>query len=112
MASLKQTVRNYREEVIDGIAWVVFFKRGRSWDAQAFWSDDGDYDSGFIFDSDDMEAMNAIAKLDHKAICINGYYMGFGEDFTVEEITNKVLWYYEERRCQLAADFLECYVVH
>lgn len=111
MASLKNVVKMYRDEIIDGIAWVVIYKKDRSWFASAYWPEDGGYDDGYLFDSFDVDEMERIAEMDKKAICINGYYNGFGEDFTLEEIENKVLWFYEERRMQLNGDFLECYAI-
>jgi hypothetical protein len=111
MASLKQIVSTYRDEIIDGIAWVAIFKRGRSWSAEAYWPEDGSYEDGYVFDGFEIQLMEEIAQIDHKAICINGYYMGFGEDFTLEDIENKVRYFYEERRNQLSGDFLECMVV-
>ncbi len=101
----------YRDEIIDGIAWVVIFKEGRSWFAEAYWPDDGGYDEGYVFDGFDLEMMEDAAKRDHKAICINGYYNGFGEDFTLADIENKILYFYEGRMNQLHGDFLECMVV-
>lgn len=112
MASLKEVVRSYRDEIVDGIAWVAIWKVGRSWKVWAFWEESGSYDDGYEFDSYDVNRMKEIVKEDHKAICFNGYYMGFGEDFTNEEIQNKVRWFYEERRCQLHGDFLECMVIN
>lgn len=112
MASLKQIVKEYRDEIVDGIAWVVIYKEGRSWNASAFWAEDGDYDDGFVFDSYDQEEMDRIAEVDRKAICFNGYYMGFGEDFTNDEIANRVLYFYEARRHLLKGDFLECFAIH
>ena len=31
MASLRDSVKDYQEELRDGIAWVAFWKEGRSW---------------------------------------------------------------------------------
>lgn len=111
MASLKQIVKEYRDEIVDGIAWVAIYKVGRSWCAECAWPENGGYDEGYVFDADDLEAFESIAKIDHKAICFNGYYMGFGEDFTNEEIENKVLYFYEGRMNQLQGDFLDCMVI-
>ena len=36
MASLRDTVKEYQEELRDGIAWVAFWKEGRSWNAEYF----------------------------------------------------------------------------
>ena len=36
MASLRDSVKDYQEELRDGIAWVAFWKEGRSWNAELF----------------------------------------------------------------------------
>ena len=36
MASLREAVKNNQEELRDGIAWVVFWREGRSWTRPAF----------------------------------------------------------------------------
>ncbi len=110
MASLRNIIREYRENIADGIAWVVIYKEGRSWKGNAFWPDGGDYEDGFIFDKGDLEQMVEIAKAYPKAICINGYFNGIGEDFTLADMETKVLHFYETRRLQLNADFLDCMV--
>ena len=43
MASLRDTVKDYQEELRDGIAWVAFWKTGRSWNAEYFHLEMGDY---------------------------------------------------------------------
>lgn len=111
MASLKQIVKRYRDEINEGIAWVAIYKEGRSWNAYAVWPEDGGYDEGYILYSEDVQALQKIADTDCKAICINGYYMGFGDDFTNVEIENKLLYFYEMRLNQLKADFLDCFVI-
>ena len=111
MASLKQIVKDYKYDIDTGIAWIAIYKDGRSWNAEVFWSEDGNYDDGYIFSRADYKKMKAIVKKDHKAICINGYYMGFGEDFTLKEIENKIQYFYTCRLNQLDGDFLSCFVI-
>ena len=43
MASLRDTVKDYQEELRDGIAWVAFWKTGRSGNAEYFHLEMGDY---------------------------------------------------------------------
>ena len=106
MASLKEIIKEEYDTIAEGIAWVVIYKEGRGWKSGAFWEEDGSYDEGLVFSADDMERLRSISQTDHKAICINGYYMGFGEDFTRKEMEDKILWMYEERLNQLKGDFL------
>ena len=53
MASLRDTVKDYQEELRDGIAWVAFWKTGRSWNAEYFHLEMGDmvidYSSRIVF---------------------------------------------------------------
>lgn len=37
MASLREIAREYKDEIMSGIAWVAIWKTGRSWNARAFW---------------------------------------------------------------------------
>lgn len=111
MASLKQVIKDNRDEIRDGIAWVVIYKEGRSWNAEAFWQEDGCYDEGLVFGAENYARLNELAVIDPKAICINGYYILPAEDLTLAEIEEKVWYFYMERRNQLQGDFLDCMVV-
>lgn len=110
MASLKNIVRENYNEIIDGMAWVVVYKNGRSWNCNCFWEESGSYDNGYKFLPEDVKQMKEISIIDPKAIAINGYYMGVGEDFTLEELENKIILLYENRLSQLNGDFLGCLV--
>ena len=37
MASLRTMVGRFRNELREGVAYVAFWKNGRSWGAEAFW---------------------------------------------------------------------------
>ena len=106
MASLKDIIKEEYSTIADGIAWVAIYKEGRSWKSDYFYEESGSYDEGLVFSADDMEELRRISRVDNKAICINGYYMGFGEDFTLKEMEDKILWMYTERLNQLKGDFL------
>lgn len=67
MASLRKMVGTYREELRDGIADVIFWKEGRSWNAEAFWLD------GDKFEVEDMDRVEEILIADQNAIIVNGY---------------------------------------
>ena len=69
MASLRKMVGMYREELRDGIAEVIFWKDGRSWNAEAFW-----LDNDFKFESEDVDRVEEILNTDPNAIIVNGYY--------------------------------------
>ena len=111
MSSLRGLVGECRDELVNGVAWVVLYKGGRSWQAEAFYPVSGDYEDGFVFDSEDYDRMKEIAAIDHKAICINGDYVGGFADFTLDELEKKILWFYESRLHQLSGDFIGGLVV-
>lgn len=109
--TLNQIARNYRDEIRGGIPWLVVYKYGRSWYCNYYYPESGSYEEGYIFDPDDLQELQEISTIDPKAICFNGYYMGFGNDFTVEEIENKIRFFYNERYNQPQGDFLDCLVI-
>ncbi|EGT5079083.1 antirestriction protein ArdA [Clostridioides difficile] len=91
MASLRDTVKEYQEELRDGIAWVAFWKEGRSWNAEHFHLEvDGTLDP---FDRSRLEEIKAS---DPAAVILNGYYCGqLGEDMSLDELTAGVRYHYE-----------------
>lgn len=106
MASLKEVIKDTYDTIVAGIAWVVIYKEGRGWQSASFWAESGDYDDGYTFSEEDKAELRRISEVDHKAVCINGYYMGFGEDFTLKETEDKIYTFYNLRRNQLKGDFL------
>ena len=83
MASLRDTVKDYQEELRDGIAWVAFWKTGRSWNAEYFHLEMSDY----IY-PEDRSRMEEIKQADPAAVVVNGYYSGYlGEDMNLDELT-------------------------
>lgn len=110
MSSLKEIVKENRDEIVEGMAWVVIWKNGRSWNCECFWEESGSYEDGYEFLPEDIERMKKVSNIDPKAISVNGYYMGIGEDFTIEDIENKILYFYETRLNQLNGDFLGYFV--
>lgn len=98
MAALKELCRYRKDEIEDGIAWVAIWKKGRSWNMEGFWPEDGCYDDGYNFLPEDMERMQAILAEDPKAVMLNGYYTNCGTDenerVPLESIINGVEWNY------------------
>ena len=91
MASLRDTVKEYQEELRDGIAWVAFWKTGRSWNAEDFHLKLGDY-----LYPEDRSRMEEIKQADPAAVVVNGYYSGYlGEDMNLDELTAGVRRHYE-----------------
>ena len=91
MASLRDTVKDYQEELRDGIAWVAFWKTGRSWNAEYFHLELGD-----ILYPEDRSRMEEIKQADPAAVVVNGYYSGYlGENMNLDELTAGVRRHYE-----------------
>ena len=91
MASLRDKVKELQEDLRDGIAWVAFWKEGRSWNAEDFRLEMGDY----LYPEDRSRLME-IKKTDPAAVVVNGYYSGYlGEDMSLDELTAGVRHHYE-----------------
>ena len=91
MANLRDTVKDYQEELRDGIAWVAFWKTGRSWNAEYFHLEMGDY-----LYPEDRSRMEEIKQADPTAVVVNGYYSSYlGEDMSLDELTAGVRRHYE-----------------
>jgi hypothetical protein len=110
MTCLKSLVKEIKNEIRDGIQWIVFYKRGRAWHSYSFYTESGDYDNGYELKPEDIEELKKITLIDHKAICFNGFYMGFGEGLTINETADKILYFYKKRCNELNGDFLGCMV--
>ena len=104
MASLRDTVKDYQEELRDGIAWVAFWKTGRSWNAEDFHLKLGDY-----LYPEDRSRMEEIKQADPAAVVVNGYYSGYlGEDMNLDELTAGVRRHYENGYSNIG-EFIEAH---
>ena len=92
MAAIREIVREWADEIRDGIAWVIVWKNGRSWNAQAVWLNP-DTDT---FEPEDMTLARKILVQDPNAVMLNGYDCGhLGENMTVAELTAGICWHYK-----------------
>ncbi len=92
MAALNAIAREWADELREGIAWVIVWKTGRSWNAQAVWLNCDDD----TFEPEDLELARKVLEQDSNAVMLNGYYCGhFGEDMTVAELADGIRWHYE-----------------
>ena len=104
MASLRDTVKDYQKELRDGIAWVAFWKTGRSWNAEYFHLEMGDY-----LYPEDRSRMEEIKQADPAAVVVNGYYSGYlGEDRNLDELTAGVRRHYENGYSNIG-EFIEAH---
>ncbi len=98
MAALNAIAREWADELREGIAWVIVWKTGRSWNAQAVWLNCDDE----TFEPEDLELARKVLEQDPNAVMLNGYYCGhFGEDMTVAELAAGIRWHYDNGYNQL-----------
>ena len=91
MASLRDTVKQYQEELRDGIAWVAFWREGRSWNGEDFYLDAGD-----SLTVEQKSRLEEIRQKDPAAVILNSYCCGYlAGDMTVDELTAGVRRHYE-----------------
>lgn len=99
MAGIREVARQYRDEIMDGIAWVAIWKIGKSWNAKAFWLNT---DSDMIEDEDMQEARDIVAA-DANAIFINEHYCAHMGEGKLEDIVSGIRFHYENG-CNMLKD--------
>ena len=91
MSSLRDTVKQYQEELRDGIAWIAFWREERSWNGEDFYLDTGD-----SLTAEQKSRLEEIRQKDPAAVILNSYYCGYlAGDMTVDELTAGVRRHYE-----------------
>lgn len=89
MAGIREIARDYREEIMDGIAWVAIWKTGRAWNARSFWLDAEDR-----IESDEICDAKRIIEEDPDAIFINEYECAHMGDGTLKDIVAGIKFHY------------------
>ena len=91
MASLRDIVSEYQDDLRNGIAWLAFWREGRSWQAEAFHLDLDD-----TLYPEDRARLAEIQAADPRAVVVNGYYSGYlGEEMNVAELAAGVRHHYD-----------------
>ena len=91
MASLRDVVSEYQDDLRNGSAWLVFWREGRSWQAEAFHLDLDD-----TLYPEDRARLAEIQAADPRAIVVNGYYSGYlSEEMNVAELAAGVRHHYD-----------------
>ncbi|WP_196028922.1 YodL domain-containing protein [Longicatena caecimuris] len=104
MASLRDTVKQYQEELRNGIAWVAFWREGRSWKAEYF-----SFDLNDTLYPEDTTRLKEIRETDPAAVIVNGYYSGqLGAEMSLDELTAGVRSHYENGTNNIAG-FIEAH---
>lgn len=101
MASLKSIAQREAETIRDGIAWVVVYKDGKSWESLELCSDVWNG----AFEAFEQEAIAEVLEADEGAVVLNGYYCGkLGEGESIKELESGIRWHYENG-CNLLQDY-------
>ena len=104
MASLREAVKDYQDELQAGIAWVAFWREGRSWHSDYICLEADD-----TLTPEDRGRLQEIQDTDPAAVVLNGYYCGYlGEDMNLAELTAGVRRHYENGYNNVA-DFIEAH---
>lgn len=69
MASLRDMVSEYQDDLRNGIAWLAFWREGRSWQAEAFHLDLDD-----TLYPEDRARLAEIQAADPRAVVVNDAY--------------------------------------
>ena len=102
MASLRDAVKDYQDELRAGIAWVAFWREGRSWNSDYIYLETDD-----TLTPEDRGRLQEIQAKDPAAVVLNGYYCGYlGEDMNLDGLTAGVRRHYENSYNNIA-DFIE-----
>ncbi len=104
MAGLREAVKDYQDELRAGIAWVAFWREGRSWHSDHIYLEMDD-----TLTPEDRGRLREIQEKDPAAVILNGYYCGYlGEDMNLAELTAGVRRHYENSMNDIA-DFIEAH---
>ena len=107
MSSLRKMVNEYKDDLREGITWVIFWKEGRSWKSSHVYMDINEGED--IIGNEYKEELEEILRKDPHAIALNGYIHGmFFEDATINHMVDAIKHYYEEQVISLE-NFIECY---
>lgn len=98
MAGIREIARDYREEIMDGIAWVAIWKTGRAWNARSFWLDMED-----SIPVDEIHDAERIVAEDPDAIFINEYECAHMGEGTLADIVAGIRFHYGNGYNKLAA---------
>ena len=112
MASLRDCVKNYQDELSEGIAWVAFWREGRSWNCTHFFLELDDNAEEVMLPEQKRE-LEAILAKDPEAVILNGYLHGHlgtnenGEKTTLANLYHGVRWHYQNGTSSKVKHFLE-----
>ena len=87
--TLLDCVRYNRDELVEGVLWICFYKHGRSWDSGFFSS--YLFDDPSMVDDDEKEELAEIREIDPDALLFNGYESCFcTEDLSLHDLAELI----------------------
>ena len=99
--TLRELARDWKDEIMNGVAWVSIWKTGRAWNAHTFWMS---IDGNEFEDADDVEFAQNIVSQDENAILINEYYCAHMGNGTLADIMAGIRFHYENGYNKLKND--------
>lgn len=99
MASLREAARNVLNEASEGIAWILVYKRGRSWTTESLYLDYNDRTHRFTLEKDQIDYFKSVLGDDNGAVLCNGYYDNLGdlENMTLASLMDGIQYQYNNR---------------
>lgn len=96
MASIRQTAQDMLDVARDGIGWIALWKDGKGWMAMDFYPDI-DRKGRLTFEDYEIERLRNIAKLDERAILVNGWEHNLGDTtcMTRDTLADALRWQYD-----------------
>lgn len=114
MASIREAINDIYDDAKAGIAWIVIWKTGRSWNMKAFYLSYVERTHKFDgCDKEDFDELKRILSEDPEAIIVNPYYQNCGpfEEMTKKTLEDGLRWQYEDARdielCDVVEDLEE-----
>lgn len=102
MATLRQNAQDMIDVAREGIGWIALWKDGKGWMSRDFYPDI-DRAGRLTFEDYDLEALQAIAALDPRAILVNGWYHNLGDCtcMTRDSLADALRWQYSLQHYQV-----------
>jgi hypothetical protein len=108
MATLKQNAQYMIDVAREGIGWIALWKDGKGWMSMDFYPDI-DRQGRLNFEDYDIDSLQNIAKLDPRAILVNGWYHNLGDTtcMTYDSLAAALRWQYDLQHYTVA-DAINC----
>lgn len=108
MATLRQNAQDMLDVAREGIGWIALWRDGKGWMSTDLYPDI-DRSGALIFEEYDTRSLQNIAKLDPRAILVNGWEHNLGDTtcMTRDSLAAALKWQYNLQHYQVV-DVLNC----